>query len=69
VASLHGTVAYPKASPNNPLTEDELKAKYKYMDMASACSATSQADRLYRRARDLRRIEVVADVAALFNPK
>jgi 2-methylcitrate dehydratase len=60
-------VLYPSGNPNNPLTEDDFKAKF--MDMAERVLGHDQADELYRRARDLPRVDDVADIARLFSPK
>jgi 2-methylcitrate dehydratase PrpD len=60
-------VLHPSGSPGNPLTEDEFRAKY--MDMAERVLGHDQADELYQRARDLRRVGDVADLAPLFSPK
>jgi 2-methylcitrate dehydratase len=62
-----GEVLHPKGSPGNPLTEDEFKAKF--MDMAERVLGHDQADELYRRARDLRSIGDVAELAPLLSPK
>jgi 2-methylcitrate dehydratase len=64
---LTAQVVHPSGSPGNPLTEDEFKAKY--MDMAERVLGHDQADELYQRARDLRRVADVADLAHLFSPK
>jgi len=60
-------VLYPKGNPGNPMTEDEFRSKY--MDMAVRVLGDQQADELYQRARELHRIENVADLAALFSPQ
>jgi len=60
-------VLHPSGSPGNPLTEDEFKAKF--MDMAERVLGHDQADTLYQKARDLRRIADVAELAPLFSPK
>ena len=64
---LTDEVLHPSGNPGNPLTEDEFKAKF--MDMAERVLGHDQADELYRRARDLRRVGDVADLAPLFSPK
>ncbi len=64
---LTAEVLYPKGNPFNPLTEDEFKAKF--MDMAERVLGHDQADELYRRARDLRAVRDVADLAPLWSPK
>jgi 2-methylcitrate dehydratase PrpD len=64
---LTAEVLYPKGNPHNPMTEDEFKAKF--MDMAERVLGYDQADELYRRARELRAISDVADLATLFSPK
>ncbi len=64
---LTAEVLYPRGNPNNPLSEDEFKAKY--MDMAERVLGHDQADELYRRARDLRSVRDVADLAPLLSPK
>ena len=64
---LTGEVLHPSGSPGNPLTEDQFKAKY--LDMAERVLGHDQADELYQRARDLRRIRDVADIAPLLSPK
>jgi 2-methylcitrate dehydratase PrpD len=64
---LTAEVLHPSGSPGNPLTEDEFKAKF--MDMAERVLGHDQADELYQRARELRRIDDVADLAPLLSPK
>lgn len=64
---LTDEVLHPSGSPGNPLTEDEFKAKY--LDMAERVLGPEQADELYRRARALRTIGDVAELAPLFSPK
>ena len=64
---LADEVLHPSGSPGNPLTEDEFKAKY--MDMAERVLGHEQADELYRRARALRTVGDVAELAPLFSPK
>jgi 2-methylcitrate dehydratase PrpD len=64
---LTAEVLYPKGNPANPLSEDELKAKY--MEMAERVLGHDQADELYRRARDLAHVGDVADLAPLLGPK
>lgn len=64
---LTAEVLYPKGNPNNPMTEDEFKAKF--VDMAERVLGYEQADELYRRARELRSVSDVADLAILFSPK
>jgi 2-methylcitrate dehydratase len=64
---LTAEVLYPKGNPQNPLTEDEFKAKF--MDMAERVLGPVQADDLYRIARDLRAVTDVADVAPLLSPR
>ena len=64
---LSAEVLYPKGNPNNPMTEDEFKAKF--VDMAERVLGYEQADELYRRARELRSVSDVADLAILFSPK
>jgi 2-methylcitrate dehydratase PrpD len=64
---LTDEVLHPRGSPGNPLTEDEFKAKF--MDMAERVLGHDQADTLYQKARDLRRIADVAELAPLFSPK
>jgi 2-methylcitrate dehydratase PrpD len=60
-------VLHPSGSPGNPLTEDQFKAKY--MEMAERVLGPDQADELYQRARDLRHVGDVADLAPLFGAK
>ena len=55
---LTDEVLYPKGNPQNPLTEDEFKAKF--MDMAERVLGHDQADELYKRARDLRRVSATS---------
>lgn len=64
---LSAEVLHPKGSPGNPLVEDEFKAKF--MDMAERVLGHDQADELYRRARDLRSVDDVADLAPMWSPK
>ena len=64
---LTAEVLHPSGSPGNPLTEDEFKAKF--IDMAERVLGPDQADELYRRARDLREVGDVADLAPLLSPK
>lgn len=64
---LTAEVLYPKGNPKNPLTEGEFKAKF--MDMAERVLGSDQADELYRRARALRSIVDVAELAPLLSPK
>jgi 2-methylcitrate dehydratase PrpD len=64
---LTGEVLHPKGSPANPLTDDELEAKF--MDMAERVLGHDQAVELHRRARSLRQIPDVADLAPLLSPK
>ena len=64
---LTNEVLYPKGNPSNPLTEDEFKAKY--MDMAERVLGRAQGEELYDRARQLDRVDNVADLAALFSPR
>jgi 2-methylcitrate dehydratase PrpD len=65
--SFTGEVLHPSGSPGNPLSEDDFKAKF--TDMAERVFGHDQAEELYRRARDLRRIGDVADLAPLLSPK
>jgi 2-methylcitrate dehydratase PrpD len=60
-------VLYPKGNPANPLTEDEFKGKF--MDMAVRVLGEAQADELYLRARELHRVDDVAELAPLFSPR
>ena len=60
-------VLYPKGNPANQLTEDEFKGKF--MDMAERVLGATQAEQLYDRARQLERVDNVADIAPLFSPK
>ncbi|MFI5302579.1 MAG: hypothetical protein ACHREM_31195, partial [Polyangiales bacterium] len=62
---LTAEVLYPKGNPGNPLTEDEFKGKF--MDMAVRVLGDVQADELYRRARQLDRVDDVSDLAPLFS--
>jgi 2-methylcitrate dehydratase len=64
---LSAEVLHPSGSPGNPLTEEQFKAKF--IDMAERVLGPDQADELYRRARDLRSEDDVADLAPLFSPK
>ena len=64
---LTGEVLYPKGNPANPMTEDEFKGKF--VDMVERVLGDDQADELYRRARELRSVADVADLATLFSPK
>ncbi|HET6951026.1 MAG TPA: MmgE/PrpD family protein [Acidimicrobiales bacterium] len=64
---LTAEVLHPSGSPGNPLTEDQFRAKF--MDMVGRVLDDDQADELYRRARDLRHIGDVADLAPLLSPK
>ena len=64
---LTAEVLYPKGNPRNPMNEEEFKAKF--VDMAERVLGYDQADELYRRARDLRSVTDVADLARLFSPK
>lgn len=64
---LTAEVLHPSGSPGNPLTEDQFKAKF--IDMAERVLGYDQADNLYRRARVLRSVGDVADLAPLFSPK
>lgn len=64
---LTAEVLYPRGNPNNPMTEDEFKAKF--MDMAERVLGYDQANDLYRRARQLCSVADVADLATLFSPK
>jgi 2-methylcitrate dehydratase len=64
---LAAEVLHPSGSPGNPLSEEEFKAKY--LDMATRVLGAEQADELYQRARDLREVGDVADLAPLFSPK
>jgi 2-methylcitrate dehydratase PrpD len=64
---LTDEVLYPKGNPQNPLTEDEFKAKF--MDMAERVLGNEQAEELYGRARDLRDIPDVADLAPLWSAR
>jgi 2-methylcitrate dehydratase PrpD len=64
---LSAEVLHPSGSPGNPLTEEQFKAKF--TDMAERVLGPEQADELYRRARDLRGIGDVADLAPLLSPK
>jgi 2-methylcitrate dehydratase PrpD len=59
-------VLYPKGNPRNPMTEDEFKAKF--MNMAIRVLGEARSDELYVKARELERLENVADMAALFSP-
>lgn len=63
---LTAEVLHPSGSPGNPLTEAEFKAKY--LDMAERVLGSEQAEELYGRARDLRRLPDVAALAPLFSP-
>ena len=63
---LTDEVLYPKGNPRNPMTEDEFKGKF--MDMAVRVLGHDQADELYQRARELRGVADVADLAPLFSP-
>ena len=65
--ALTAEVLYPKGNPDNPMTEDEFKAKF--MDMAERVLGYEQADELYRRGRELRSVADVAHLATLFSPK
>jgi 2-methylcitrate dehydratase PrpD len=62
---LTAEVLYPKGNPENPLTEDEFKGKF--MDMAVRVLGDSQADELYRRARELDRADDLSVLAQLFS--
>jgi 2-methylcitrate dehydratase PrpD len=64
---LSAEVLHPSGSPGNPLTEEQFKAKF--IDMAERVLGPDQADELYLRARDLREVGDVADLAPLFSPK
>jgi 2-methylcitrate dehydratase PrpD len=64
---LTGEVLHPSGSPGNPLSEDDFRSKF--TEMAERVLGHDQADELYRRARDLRRIRDVADLAPLLSPK
>jgi 2-methylcitrate dehydratase PrpD len=64
---LTAEVLHPSGSPGNPLSETQFKEKF--MDMAERVLGHDQADELYRRARDLRNVGDVADLAPLFSPK
>jgi 2-methylcitrate dehydratase PrpD len=64
---LTAEVLYPKGNPQNPLTEEEFKAKF--MDMAERILGWDQANDLYRQALDLRTVDDIADLAALLSPK
>jgi 2-methylcitrate dehydratase PrpD len=63
---LTDEVLYPKGNPSNPLTEDEFKGKF--MDMAVRVLGDARADELYRRARELHRVDDVSELAPLFSP-
>lgn len=58
-------VLYPRGNPQNPLTEDEFKAKF--MDMAVRVLGHEQSEALYARARHLRDERDVADLTPLFS--
>jgi 2-methylcitrate dehydratase PrpD len=58
-------VLYPKGNPRNPLTEAEFEAKF--MDMAERVLGRDQAGELYGRARDLPRVDDVAELAPLLS--
>jgi 2-methylcitrate dehydratase PrpD len=60
-------VLYPKGNPQNPMSEDEFKAKF--MDMAGRVLGQNQSEELYRRARELERVGNVSDLASLFSPR
>jgi 2-methylcitrate dehydratase len=60
-------VLYPKGNPQNPLTEEEFKAKF--MDMAERVLGHDQADELYNRSRDLTSIADMTELAPLLSPK
>jgi 2-methylcitrate dehydratase PrpD len=60
-------VLYPKGNPQNPMTEDEFKAKF--MDMAERVLGHDQSDELYQRARNLHRVVDVSELAPLLSPK
>jgi 2-methylcitrate dehydratase PrpD len=64
---LTDEVLYPKGNPANPLTEDEFKEKF--MDMAVRVLGDVQAEDLYRRARELDRVDDVATLAPLLSPR
>lgn len=64
---LTDEVLYPKGNPSNPMTEGEFKAKF--MDMAERVLGAEQGEELYRRSRDVGRLDDVADLAPLFSPK
>jgi 2-methylcitrate dehydratase PrpD len=64
---LTDEVLYPKGNPGNPLTEDEFKGKF--MDMAERVLGERQADELYRRARELDRVDQVSRLAPLFSAR
>jgi 2-methylcitrate dehydratase len=60
-------VLYPRGNPNNPLSEEEFKAKF--MDMAVRVLGYDQANELYERGRDLLRVGNVSELAPLLSPK
>ena len=64
---LTDEVLYPKGNPSNPLTEDEFKEKF--MDMAVRVLGDAQAEELYRRARELDRVDDMSALAQLFSVK
>jgi 2-methylcitrate dehydratase PrpD len=64
---LTGEVLYPKGNPQNPLTEDEFKAKF--MDMAERVLGEEQADELYGTARALVKQTDVAQLAPLWSAR
>jgi 2-methylcitrate dehydratase len=59
-------VLYPRGNPQNPLSEDEFKAKF--MDMAVRVLGEKQSNELYARARDLVSAANIADLTPLFSP-
>jgi 2-methylcitrate dehydratase len=63
---LTAEVLYPKGNPSNPLTDDELKAKY--MNMAARVLGPDQGERLYTGARGIAELDDVAELAKLFSP-
>jgi len=64
---LTDEVLYPKGNPANPLTEDEFAAKF--MNMAVRVLGHDEANELYQRARQLERVDNVAELAPLFSPR
>jgi 2-methylcitrate dehydratase len=60
-------VLYPKGNPENPMTEDEFKAKF--MNMAVRVLGEKQSNELYRRARAVAGERDVSELAGLFSPR